>query len=75
MYVKRDQILERPRPRTVTELKSALGMLNYYRKHMANLSEILAPLHQLLEGERLLKRSRRTLKWNEVRQLAFTSAL
>ena len=75
LNVKRDQNLERPRPRTVTELRSALGMLNYYRKHMANLSEILAPLHQLLEGERLPKRSWRTLKWNEAHQLAFTSAL
>jgi len=37
------------RPQNVTELKSFLGMINYYGKFVKDLAKILAPLHDLLK--------------------------
>ena len=45
---KLDPVLKMPPPTNVTELKSFLGMVNYYHRHMPNLAESLEPLHQLL---------------------------
>ena len=45
-------IHEAPSPRNVQELRSFLGMLNYYGKFISNLSSILHPLNQLLRKDR-----------------------
>ena len=42
-------ITEAPAPRNVTELRSFLGLINYYGKFLPNLSSTLAPLYQLLQ--------------------------
>ena len=42
-------IVEAPAPRNVSELKSFLGMLNYYGKFLPNLSTCLAPWYSLLQ--------------------------
>ena len=44
-------IKEAPAPKNTTELKSFLGMLNFYGKFIPNLSSILEPLHRLLRKE------------------------
>ena len=44
-------ITEAPRPTNVTQLKSFLGMLNYYGKFLPNLSTHLAPLYALLQKQ------------------------
>ena len=44
-------IQEAPAPKNPTELKSFLGMLNFYRKFLPNLSSILEPLHSLLRKD------------------------
>ncbi len=36
-------------PTSVTEVKSYLGMLNYYGRFLPNLSHVLSPLHELLK--------------------------
>ena len=41
-------IKQAPRPENTTQLKSYLGMLNYYNKFLPDLSTVLAPLHKLL---------------------------
>ena len=41
-----------PIPQNVTQLKSFLGLINYYHKFLPNLSSILFPLHQLLKNDR-----------------------
>lgn len=56
-----------PRPRNVTELRSFLGMVNYYGRFIKNLSEILAPLHTLLQNEV-------SFKWTQKCEEAFISA-
>ena len=52
---KTEAIRNAPTPTSVTELKSFLGLLNYYHKFLPNLSTTLAPLYQLL---------RKDSKWN-----------
>ena len=44
-------IKEAPTPRNVTELRSFLGILNYYSRFLPNLSTRLAPLYQLLQKD------------------------
>lgn len=41
-------ITSMPEPENVSQLKSFLGMVNFYAKFMPNFSDILHPLHQLL---------------------------
>ena len=42
-------VQEAPSPRSVSELKSYLGLLSYYGKFLPSLSSILAPLYRLLK--------------------------
>lgn len=42
-------IFESERPRNVSELKSFLGLANYYRNFVTNASSVLSPLHKLLQ--------------------------
>jgi len=44
-------IQDAPRPKTVHELKSFLGLLNYYSKFIPNFSHMLAPLYKLLNKD------------------------
>ena len=44
-------IVETPAPRNVSELRSFLGLLNYYGKFLPNLSTLLHPLNNLLQHE------------------------
>ena len=45
-------ILECPTPTSVAELRSFLGMMNYYGQFLPNLSTIQAPLSNLLKKEK-----------------------
>ena len=60
-------IQEAPAPKNPTELKSFLGMLNFYGKFMPNLSSILEPLHSLLRKDVVWK-------WEVEQQEAFDKA-
>ena len=64
MEDKVDAIANAPSPKNVSELKSYLGMINYYQKFLPNLSSVLAPLHKLLNGKS-------TWHWGKEQQLAF----
>ena len=50
-----EAIVNAPAPTNISELRSFLGLLNYYGKFVANLSTLLHPLHQLLQAD---------TKWN-----------
>ena len=43
-------VLKAPRPRNVAEVRSFLGLVNYYNRFLHNLSTVLHPLNQLLEN-------------------------
>ena len=62
-----EPILKAPKPENVSQLKSFLGMLNYYHRHLPNLASILEPMHLLL---------RKNVKWNwgSKQDTAFKSA-
>ena len=60
-------IQEAPAPKTPTELRSFLGMLNFYGKFIPNLSSILEPLHSLLRKDVVWK-------WEVEQQEAFDKA-
>lgn len=48
-----DSIKNAKEPQNVSELKSFLGLLNYYHRYFKDFSEILEPLHKLLrKGEK-----------------------
>ncbi|CAC5392622.1 unnamed protein product [Mytilus coruscus] len=57
-------ITEAPEPKNVTELKSYLGMLNYYNRFLPDLSSKLAPLHELLKKQK-------QWEWDKSQQEAF----
>lgn len=59
-------ILKIPRPLNITELRSFLGVVNFYARFVPNLSTILSPLYDLL-------RKGTVWKWNERRERAFKS--
>ena len=56
-----------PTPKNVTQLRSFLGLINYYSKFLPNLSTKLRPLYNLL-----LKNKRWT--WTEQHDMAFKLA-
>ena len=41
-------ITDTPEPKSVSQLKSFLGLVNYYSKSLLNLSIVLFPLYRLL---------------------------
>ena len=61
---KMEAIMETKSPTSVTELKSYLGLLNYYGKFVPDLATILAPLHDLLQKDA-------AWKWTEECESAF----
>ena len=60
-------VLDAPIPTTTTQLKSFLGMLQYYHRHLPNLASILEPLHELL-------RKGQKWTWGASQQRAFQAA-
>lgn len=57
-------IKEAPNPKNVAELKSFLGLVNYYGKFLPDVSTVLAPLYQLLHKDSLSK-------WQQAQEEAF----
>ena len=53
-----------PAPRNVAELRSYLGLLNYFGKFLPNLATTLSPLYKLLQKGR-------TWKWSKAQNEAF----
>ena len=60
-------IHEAPAPKDVSQLKSFLGLLNYYCKFLPNLSMTLSPLYKLLQ-------KKTNWQWGTEQQEAFTKA-
>ena len=44
-------ILEAPALENVTQLKSFLGMLNYYHRHLPQIADVLEPMYELLRKD------------------------
>jgi hypothetical protein len=50
-----------PRPHTIKDLQRFLGMVNFYRRFLPKIAQILSPLTDLLKGKDLPK----VLPWEE----------
>lgn len=61
---KLDIIQKWPRPRTVSDLRSFLGLANYYRHFIKGFAQVAAPLNELV-------RASSTQAWGEEEQKAF----
>ena len=57
-------VVDAPAPRDVSELKSFLGMVNYYGKFLPDLATLLSPLYTLLQRTTVWK-------WGEPQREAF----
>ena len=57
-------IREAPTPQDVSQLKSFIGLVNYYGKFLPDLSNVLAPLYRLLQKET-------KWSWGDEQQRAF----
>lgn len=57
-------VLKAPRPENIQQLRSFLGLVNYNRSFLPNLSTVLGPLNELLQGEK-------TWKWTKQCEQAF----
>ena len=44
-------IIDAPTPKNVTELRSFLGLLNYYGRFIPNLTTMIHPLNELLRKD------------------------
>lgn len=62
-----DAVLRTPAPENLTQLRSFLGLVNYYNRFLPNLASELKPMHELLEKGR-------KWSWNESQQKAFEKA-
>jgi hypothetical protein len=61
------KVLNFPRPERLKELRSFLGLVNYFRDHVARYATIVGPLYKIL-NELTVKRQ---LKWTEEAHNAF----
>ncbi|XP_042222017.1 uncharacterized mitochondrial protein AtMg00860-like [Homarus americanus] len=64
-------IKEFHKPETAKKLREFLGLVNYYHLFIAQATNILAPLHDLLKG--LPKTSHKSLIWTQEAFTAFTT--
>ena len=60
-------VINAPRPENVSQVRSLVGLINYYHNFLPNLSTLLQPLNQLLEKER-------RWKWTSECEQAFLKA-
>ena len=69
-----EAITKAPVPKNISELRSFLGLLNYYRKFLPNVATILKPLNELLQVNRKWKwASECTAAFQEAKELLTTS--
>ncbi|XP_052813877.1 uncharacterized protein K02A2.6-like [Mya arenaria] len=71
-----DAIRNCPKPENVSQLKSYLGLIGYYRSFLQNLASLLHPLHGLLKkGEKWVWSAACDKAFNESKDLVVNSGL
>ena len=64
-------IVNWPRPKNITQIRSFLGFCNYYRKFIKGYAQVARPLYQLLTGENAKKKTNE-VEWTEQCEQAFS---
>lgn len=69
-------IIDFPQPTSLRKLREFLGMINFYRRMIPNLADILEPLNSLLAGHNCTKRTSHkvNLQWSASSTKAFDAA-
>ena len=62
-----------PRPTTVAGVRRIVGMINFYRKHIAGAARLLEPLYELLRGRS--GSSKAAVSWGEREEEAWCAAV
>ena len=65
-----ETILNWPRPKTVTDVRSFTGFTNYYCKYIKDYAKIACPLYELTSGENS-KKKRHNIEWTDRCQQSF----
>ena len=60
-----------PRPETVSQVRSILGFVGYYRHFVPSFSKVSGPLHSLTSGMAPLGKKSRPVDWTPECQQAF----
>ena len=68
-------VTEWPQPTTVTEVRSFLGFVSYYRRFIPNVSKVAKPVNQLLQNVEGTPSQKKKFKvhWGPEQQEAFES--
>ncbi|KAH7708676.1 KRAB-A domain-containing protein [Aphelenchoides avenae] len=61
-------ILEQQPPTTITDLRKFIGVINYFRRHIADCAALLGPLYELLSAERIEWTPRHQEAFDEVKR-------
>ncbi|GFT46445.1 retrovirus-related Pol polyprotein from transposon opus [Trichonephila clavipes] len=56
-------------PETIHDLRTFLGMINFYRRYLKDAAKTQAPLHELLRGAK--KKGRRKVRWTDDTRRSF----
>ncbi|GFT21474.1 hypothetical protein TNCV_2307311 [Trichonephila clavipes] len=59
-------------PETIHDLRTFLGMINFYRRYLKDAAKTQAPLHELLKGAK--KKDRRKVHWTDDTRRSFENA-
>ena len=70
---KLDSVVNFPRPETKRQMKSFLGLANYFRDHIKNHSMIVMPLQRLVDNYSRSKSAHIKIKWNDECEEAFNN--
>ena len=68
---KLDSVIQFIKPVNVKQLRSFIGLVNYFRDHIRNHSQVLKPLQDLLTQHIKLGKPRAILQWNKEAEDSF----
>ena len=63
------------KPNNITELRSLLGLVGYFRRTIPNFSQIAKPLYDILKNSDLTSRSKQPINWIEKHQSSLDNLL
>ena len=64
---RQSQLCDQKKPSSITELRSILGLVGYFRRSIPNLSQTGSPLYQILtDTQNKQRHSKEPIDWNDI---------